>query len=61
MVVDGTVNGELFLAYVEQVLLDTLPECDIVVMDNLSSHKVAVVKVAIESLGTQVVYLRKAP
>jgi transposase len=57
MVVDGAINGELFLAYVEQILLSTLKEGDIVVMDNLSSHKVAGVKEAIESVGAEVLYL----
>ena len=57
MVVDGVINGELFLAYIEQVLVDILREGDIVVLDNLSSHKVAGVKVAIESVGAQVAYL----
>jgi transposase len=57
MVVDGAINGELFLAYVEQILLPTLREGDIVVMDNLSSHKVAGVKEAIESVGAKVLYL----
>ena len=57
MVVDGTINGELFVAYVEQILLPTLKEGDIVVMDNLSSHKVAGVKKAIESVGARLVYL----
>lgn len=57
MVVDGAINGELFLAYVEQILLPTLQEGDIVVMDNLTSHKVAGVKEAIESVGAQVLYL----
>lgn len=57
MVVDGAINGELFLAYVEQVLLPTLQEGDIVVMDNLSSHKVAGVEKMIESAGAQVLYL----
>jgi len=42
---------------VEQILLPTLQEGDIVVMDNLSSHKVAGVKKAIESVGAQVLYL----
>ena len=51
MVVDGTINGELFLAHVEQELVPTLRKGDIVVMDNLSSHKVAGVKKAIESVG----------
>jgi transposase len=57
MVVDGAINGELFLGYVEQFLLPTLNEGDIVVMDNLSSHKVAGVKKAIESVGAKVLYL----
>jgi len=57
MVVDGAINGELFLAYVEQELVPTLQEGDIVVMDNLSSHKVAGVKKAIESVGAEVLYL----
>ena len=57
MVVDGAINGELFLAYVEQVLLPTLREGDIVGMNNLSSHKVVGVKKAIESVGARVLYL----
>jgi len=57
MVVDGAINGELFLAYVQQLLLPTLKKGDIVVMDNLSSHKVAGVKEAIASVGAKVVYL----
>ena len=57
MVIDGAVNGELFLAYVEPILLPTLREGDIVVMDNLRSHKVAGVKKLMESAGAQVLYL----
>ena len=57
MVVDGAINGELFLAYVEQELVKTLKKGDIVVMDNLSSHKVAGVKEVIESVGARVLYL----
>jgi len=57
MVVDGAINGELFVAYVEQILLPTLHKGDIVVMDNLSSHKVVGVQKAIESVGAQVLYL----
>jgi transposase len=57
MVVDGAINGELFLAYVNQILLATLREGDIVVLDNLSSHKVAGVREAIESVGAKLVYL----
>jgi len=57
MVADGAINGKLFLEYVKQILLPTLKEGDIVVMDNLSSHKVAGVKKAIESVGAKVLYL----
>jgi len=57
LVVDGAINGELFLAYVEQQLVPTLKEGDIVAMDNLSSHKVAGVKEAIESVGAKVIFL----
>ncbi len=39
MVLDGPINGAAFLAYVEQVLVPTLAPGDIVVMDNLASHK----------------------
>jgi len=57
MVVDGAINGEVFLAYVEQMLLPTLRKRDIVVMDNLSSHKVAGVEKAIHSVGAKILYL----
>ena len=47
-VFDGAINGDLFTAYVEQVLAPTLTPGDIVVMDNLSSHKKPDVRRAIE-------------
>ena len=51
-VFNGAINGELFVAYVEQVLAPTLTAGDIVVvMDNLSSHKVAGVREAIAAVG----------
>ena len=53
----GAINGELFLAYIEQVLVPTLTRGDIVIMDNLSSHKVAGVRQAIEAAGASVLYL----
>jgi transposase len=56
-VVDGPMNGDVFVAYVEQQLLPTLKRGDIVVMDNLSSHKRAGVKVAIESVGAELRFL----
>lgn len=57
VVIDGPVNGDIFLAYVEQHLVPTLKSGDIVIMDNLSSHKRAGVKEAIESVGASLVYL----
>lgn len=57
LVVDGAINGAIFLAYVEQHLLPTLKPGDIVVMDNLSAHKVAGVQTAIEAVGARVLYL----
>ena len=48
-VFDGAINGDLFLDYVEQVLIPTLTQGDIVVMDNLSSHKKPAVREAIEA------------
>jgi transposase len=56
-VIDGAVNGDIFLAYVRQVLAPTLKPGDIVVMDNLSSHKVAGVRAAIEAVGAELRYL----
>jgi transposase len=56
-VIDGPMNGEWFLVYVEQVLAPTLSEGDIVIMDNLSSHKVAGVREAIEVKGARLLYL----
>ena len=57
LVIDGAVNGELFLAYVRQQLVPTLRAGDIVIMDNLASHKKAGVRTAIEAVGATVLYL----
>jgi transposase len=56
-VYDGAMNGTVFLAYVEQVLVPSLSEGDIVVMDNLSAHKAAGVREAIEAAGANLLYL----
>jgi transposase len=56
-VFDGAINGELFLAYVEQVLAPTLLPGDTVIMDNLGSHKVAGVRQAIEAAGAKQLFL----
>lgn len=50
-------NGEIFLAYVREVLAPTLQPGDIVIMDNLSSHKVSGVRAAIEGTGAMLLYL----
>jgi hypothetical protein len=57
LVLDGPINGPAFRAWVEQFLVPELRPSDIVVMDNLSAHKVAGVRVAIEQAGAQVKYL----
>lgn len=56
-VFDGPIDGASFLAYVEQCLVPTLRPGDIVVMDNLASHKVAGIKEAIEAVGAELRYL----
>lgn len=57
LIYDGAMNGEVFLAYVEQILGPTLSPGDIVILDNLSSHKVAGVREAIERCGATLIYL----
>jgi transposase len=56
-VFDGPMDGASFLTYVEHFLAPTLRQGDIVVMDNLASHKVAGVKEAIERAGATLRYL----
>lgn len=55
--VEGAINGRVFLAWVEQHLVPTLKQGDVVVMDNLSSHKVKGVVEAIAAVGAEVRYL----
>ena len=57
LTVEGAINGSLFRAWVQQHLAPTLKPGDIVVMDNLSSHKVAGVREAIEAAGAELRYL----
>lgn len=57
MVLDRPVNGQWFQAYVDQVLVPTLSPGDIVIMDNLGSHKGADVRKAIEARGATLLYL----
>lgn len=56
-VYDGAMNGTVFLAYVDQVLVPTLSKGDVVVMDNLPAHKAAGVRDAIEAAGARLLYL----
>ncbi len=56
-VLDGPMNGDAFLAYVEQVLVPALKPGDIVVMDNLSSHKAPIIRQTIEAAGATLLYL----
>jgi transposase len=56
-VFDGPINGESFRAWVEQFLVPTLSPGDIVIMDNLPSHKVAGIKQAVERVGAELLYL----
>ncbi len=56
-VIDGPMNGNAFLAYVEQILVPSLRPGDIVVLDNLSSHKGPDVRQAIEAAGARLLYL----
>jgi transposase len=56
-VIDRPMNGPIFRTYLERCLIPTLTPGDIVIMDNLSSHKVAGVREAIEAAGARLVYL----
>jgi len=56
-VIEGAMNGPMFLAYVKQCLVPTLRRGDTVLMDNLPVHKVAGVAEAIEAAGATLIYL----
>nr|WP_244306899.1 IS630 family transposase [Azotobacter salinestris] len=57
LVLDGPINGQAFRTWVEQALAPTQGAGDIVVMDNLGSHKVAGVREAIQARGAELCYL----
>lgn len=57
VVVDGAVNGDIFESFVEQVLVPALRPGDVVVMDNLSSHKRARTRELIEGAGAELAFL----
>ena len=54
---DGPINGESFLLYVQQILVPTLKKGDIVVMDNLGSHKAEAIRDAIKAVGARLIFL----
>ncbi len=56
-VVDGAVNGDVFEAFVEQVLVPELHTGDVIIMDNLSSHKRQRIRELIEAAGAHLVFL----
>jgi transposase len=56
-VIDGPINGRSFLAYVEQILVPTLAPGDVVIMDNLGSHKGQAVRKAIRTAGAKLFFL----
>ncbi len=57
MLLEGPMDGEHFLAYVEQILVPELTPGDTVIMDNLPAHKVTGVCAAIEASGARLLYL----
>jgi transposase len=57
MVLDGPMNRPAFLAYVQQVLVPELEPGDVVILDNLSAHKGAQVREAIQAAGASLLYL----
>ena len=56
---DGPINGERFRAYVEQFLVPTLTPGDVVIADNLGSHKAKAVRAAIRAAGAHLLFLPK--
>ena len=56
---DGPINGELFRAYVEQVLVPTLKPGEIVILDNLGSHRGKAIRQVIRAAGAKLIFLPK--
>ena len=57
LVLDGPINGEWFTAWVEQALIPTLSPGDVVVLDNLGSHKGKAARAAIRKAGAHLIFL----
>lgn len=56
-VIDGPINGELFTLYVEKVLAPTLAKGEVVILDNLGSHKGKAARNAIRATGAHLLFL----
>ena len=56
-VIDGPINGEMFRLYVESVLAPTLSPGDVVILDNLGSHKDKAARTAIRARGAHLIFL----
>ena len=56
-VLDGPINGKAFQTYIEQILVPTLHPGDVVIMDNLSSHKAPAIRAAIRAAGAKLFFL----
>ena len=56
-VIDGPINGELFRVYVEKVLAPTLAPGDVVILDNLGSHKGKAARTAVRAKGAHLIFL----
>jgi transposase len=56
-VIDGPINGELFTLYVEKILVPTLAKGDVVILDNLGSHKGQAARNAVRQAGAHMIFL----
>lgn len=56
-VIDGPINGAIFLVYIEKVLAPTLSPGDVVVLDNLGSHKGRAARAAVRARGAHMIFL----
>lgn len=57
MTIEEATDGDIFLTFIQQVLCPALKPGDVVVMDNLSSHKLTTVRTSIENAGAELLYL----
>jgi transposase len=55
--IDGPINGEMFCLYVEQILAPTLDKGDVVILDNLGSHKGKAARAAVRARGAHLIFL----